>query len=208
MEKNIEVYREFLSEIDPLLQYVNLSEESKVLNMNRLTNYLELLKEDIGCEVVLYDNGEDDRFNEKVFNEKYDTIFNISIISRFESKGQFVELIQKFKNSITEFGLIVLEMDNPDCEDYIKGIESEFENEGVKALTNVKRKGDLMEYSLKVESEGAILIDKKDEYPVISLNDIEQILEENEMYLLDVFSDYKLHKFNKETSERMILIFK
>jgi hypothetical protein len=41
-----------------------------------------------------------------------------------------------------------------------------------------------------------------------SLKDFEDLFEEAGVYLLDVFGDYKLRKFNKGTSERIVMIFK
>jgi hypothetical protein len=41
-----------------------------------------------------------------------------------------------------------------------------------------------------------------------SLPDFQQMMEKNGIYLLDTFGDYKLSKFYKNTSERLILIFK
>jgi hypothetical protein len=41
-----------------------------------------------------------------------------------------------------------------------------------------------------------------------TLQDFQELIEQSGMYLLDVFGDYKLKKFYKNESERLILIFK
>ena len=41
-----------------------------------------------------------------------------------------------------------------------------------------------------------------------TLADFELFFEQAGVYLLDVFGDYKLNKFNAKTSERLVLIFK
>ena len=41
-----------------------------------------------------------------------------------------------------------------------------------------------------------------------TLADFEALFEKAGVYLLDVFGDYKLRKFEKKTSERLIMIFK
>ena len=41
-----------------------------------------------------------------------------------------------------------------------------------------------------------------------SLADFESLFEQAGVYLLDVFGDYKLNKFNPATSERLVMIFK
>ncbi|HYD91663.1 MAG TPA: SAM-dependent methyltransferase, partial [Flavobacterium sp.] len=42
----------------------------------------------------------------------------------------------------------------------------------------------------------------------LTLEDFETMMEESGIYLLDVFGDYKLRKFLKNESERLIMIFK
>ncbi len=41
-----------------------------------------------------------------------------------------------------------------------------------------------------------------------TLADFEALFEQADVYLLDVFGDYKLRKFNPKTSERLVMIFK
>jgi hypothetical protein len=41
-----------------------------------------------------------------------------------------------------------------------------------------------------------------------TLKDFETLFEQADVYLLDVFGDYKLKKFHAKTSERLIMIFK
>ena len=42
----------------------------------------------------------------------------------------------------------------------------------------------------------------------LTKEDFEKIMEEAGIYLLDIFGDYKLRKFFKTQSERLIMIFK
>ena len=42
----------------------------------------------------------------------------------------------------------------------------------------------------------------------LTLKDFEELMEEAGIYLLDIFGDYKLKKFHKTDSERLIMIFK
>ncbi len=41
-----------------------------------------------------------------------------------------------------------------------------------------------------------------------SLEDFEALFEKSGVYLLDIFGDYKLRKFDKKESSRLIMIFK
>ena len=42
----------------------------------------------------------------------------------------------------------------------------------------------------------------------LTLSDFETLMEKAEIHLLDIFGDYKLRKFFKNESERLIMIFK
>jgi hypothetical protein len=42
----------------------------------------------------------------------------------------------------------------------------------------------------------------------LTLNDFKELMEEAGIDLLDIFGDYKLKKFHKTESERLIMIFK
>jgi hypothetical protein len=42
----------------------------------------------------------------------------------------------------------------------------------------------------------------------LTLEDFENMMEEAGIYLLDTFGDYKLKKFHKKESERLIMLFK
>jgi hypothetical protein len=42
----------------------------------------------------------------------------------------------------------------------------------------------------------------------LTLKDFEEMMEEAGIFLLDIFGDYKLKKFHKTDSERLIMIFK
>ena len=42
----------------------------------------------------------------------------------------------------------------------------------------------------------------------LTLNDFQQLMDEAGIFLLDIFGDYKLKKFHKTESERLIMIFK
>ncbi len=42
----------------------------------------------------------------------------------------------------------------------------------------------------------------------LTLEDFENLMDEAGIFLLDIFGDYKLHKFYKNESDRLIMIFK
>ncbi|MDV7394845.1 hypothetical protein RZS08_25900, partial [Arthrospira platensis SPKY1] len=42
----------------------------------------------------------------------------------------------------------------------------------------------------------------------LRLADFEDMISKSDMYLLEIFGDYKLRKFQKNQSERLILLFK
>ena len=42
----------------------------------------------------------------------------------------------------------------------------------------------------------------------LTLNDFQEMMDEAGIFLLDIFGDYKLKKYHKNDSERLIMIFK
>ena len=50
--------------------------------------------------------------------------------------------------------------------------------------------------------------DFQERVKALSLEDFESLFEQAEVHLLDVFGDYKLRKFDKKSSERLVMIFR
>ena len=77
----------------------------------------------------------------------------------------------------------------------------------------VEKSRDIYENLIAEEAEEARTLGRdpealEREAQALRLEDFEKIMEEAGIYLLDIFGDYKLRKFYKTQSERLIMIFK
>jgi hypothetical protein len=111
------------------------------------------------------------------------------------------------KNSLSEYGFAVIDFMNSN---YV--IENLVENEikEVEGITFNIKKYFIDGYIIKeidFEDEG-----KKyhfvEKVRAFTLEDFQRMFEEVGLYLLDIFGDYKLKKYHKNISERLIMIFK
>ncbi len=210
--------------IDNLTKYLNLSEDSRVLDLacgkGRHSKYLNQLGFDV-TGVDLSENSinfakqfenEHLRFRthdmREPINETYDAVLNL-----FTSFGYFDEVednhktIRTIKNAINEFGLGVIDFFNAEfvlenlVEKEVKLIdEIEFhitkrvENKNIIKTITFEDQGEKYSFREKVTA--------------FTLTDFEEILNQNDMYLLDTFGDYKLRKYYKNQSERLIMVIK
>jgi len=217
-------YREAQIFMDNLTHYLNLPERAKVLDLacgkGRHSIYLNQLGFDV-LGVDLSENSisvakknENDTLHFSVhdmripFEEKYDAIFNLfTSFGYFENENDNLTTLTAIKESLSEYGFGVIDFMNAtnvisnlvphevktvdDIDFHIKRFhidgyiykEIDFENNGEK-----------FHFTEKVRA--------------LTLADFQQLMDEAGIYLLDIFGDYKLRKFHKTDSERLIMIFK
>lgn len=210
--------------IDNLTQYLNLEEDSKVLDLacgkGRHAIYLNSLGYDvIGAD--LSENSinaakefENDKLHFYVhdmrepWEEKFDAIFNL-----FTSFGYFceqednVKTLKALHDSLSEFGLGVIDFMN------VKKVMNNLVLEELKVIEGI-------EFHIKRRHEGGFIYKDinffadgenhqyTEKVKALTLEDFEKMMAENDIYLLDVFGDYKLRKFVENESDRLIMIFK
>ncbi|MEC4050303.1 class I SAM-dependent methyltransferase [Flavobacterium sp. SUN046] len=217
-------YREAQLFMDNLTHYLNLPEDAKVLDLacgkGRHSIYLNQLGYTV-LGVDLSENSIDianknanDTLHFKVhdmrepFEEKYDAIFNLfTSFGYFEDDADNLKTLKAIKNSISEYGFAVIDFMN------VPFVLDNLVAEEVKTVENI-------DFHLKrYLKDGFILkeIDFDDQgqhyhfsekVRALTLEDFTQMMDEAGIYLLDTFGDYKLKKYQKKTSERLILIFK
>ncbi len=210
--------------IDNLTQYLNLDENSKVLDLacgkGRHAIYLNSLGYDvIGADlsensIAAAKEFENDKLHFQVhdmrepWQEKFDAIFNL-----FTSFGYFcesednVKALKALHDSLSEFGLGVIDFMN------VKKVMNNLVAEEVKTIEGIefhitRRYEDGFIYkdiSFFADEENHQYTEK---VKALTLADFEQMMTENDIYLLDVFGDYKLRKFVENDSDRLIMIFK
>jgi SAM-dependent methyltransferase len=210
--------------MDTLTHYLNLPEKAKILDLacgkGRHSMYLNTLGYDVtGADlsensIAFAKQFENETLHFEVhdmcqpFNQKFDAVFNLyTSFGYFEKEENNLNTIKAIKEDLNEYGFGVIDFMNSDY------IVNHLIPEEIKTIENI-------EFHLKrYEKDGYIFKDiqfvyKKEEYHFLervkafTLNDFETLFEQADVHLLDVFGDYKLHKFDKNSSERLVMIFK
>ncbi|OIQ16634.1 MAG: SAM-dependent methyltransferase [Flavobacterium sp. MedPE-SWcel] len=210
--------------MDNLTSYLNLPDEATILDLacgkGRHSVYLNKL----GYNVTGADLSENsiksasefsnDKLHFKVhdmrepFEEKFDAIFNLfTSFGYFENEEDNLTTLKAIHNSLSEYGFAAIDfmnvqyvLDNLIAEEVktVEGIDfniKRYLKDGhiVKEI-NFEDKGKEYHYTERVRA--------------LTLDDFETMMEKAGIYLLEIFGDYKLSKFHKNESERLIMIFK
>ena len=210
--------------MDNLTQYLNLPEDAKILDLacgkGRHAIYLNSLGFDVtGADLSENSIKDASKFaNEKLHfkvhdmremcNEKYDAIFNLfTSFGYFEDDADNYKTIKAIHSSLTETGFAVIDFMNVD---YV--LENLVANE-IKSVDgidfHIKRylKDGHIYKEIDFEDKGE-KFHFTEKVQALRLEDFEKMMEEADIYLLDIFGDYKLRKFFKTQSERLFMIFK
>jgi len=217
-------YREAQLFMDNLTHYLNLPEKAKVLDLacgkGRHSIYLNQLGYDV-LGVDLSENSIDeakkntnDHLHFKVhdmrvpFDQKFDAIFNLfTSFGYFENESDDLKTLVAIRESLSEYGFAVIDFMNvpnvianlvPEETKTVEGIEFQIKRFHIDGYIykeiDFVDKGEKFHFTEKVKA--------------LTLPDFQELMEEAGIYLLDTFGDYKLKKFHKTESERLIMIFK
>ncbi len=210
--------------MDNLTQYLNLPEGGKILDLacgkGRHSIYLNSLGYDV-TGVDLSENSiayakkyENETLHFEVhdmckpYNEKFDAVFNLfTSFGYFDRSEDNLNTLKAIKADLNESGFGVIDFMNADF--VIKNLVPE----------DVKTIGGIDFYQKRYVEDNHIIKDisftdqgktynYQERVKAKTLSDFEELFEQAGIYLLDIFGDYKLRKFHKSTSERLIMIFK
>ena len=210
--------------MDNLTHYLNLPEDAKILDLacgkGRHAIYLNSLGFDVtGADLSENSILEASKFsNEKLHfkvhdmretcDEKYDAIFNLfTSFGYFEDDADNYKTIKAIHNSLTETGFAVIDFMNADyvienlVADEVKTVD------GIDFYIKRYYKDGHIFKEISFEDDGQ-QFHFTERVQALRLADFEQIMEDAGIFLLDIFGDYKLRKFYKNQSERLIMIFK
>ena len=210
--------------MDTLSGYLNIPEHGSILDLacgkGRHARYLNKIGYDV-TGVDLSENSiafakqfENHRLHFDVHNmcEPYHKQFN-AVFNLFTSFGYFdddadnLNTIKAIKAELNEFGFGVIDFMNSEF------VIDNLVPEEVKTVDGI-------DFHLKRYVEDGYIIKDitfttddrlynfQERVRGFTLADFELFFEQAGVYLLDVFGDYKLNKFNTKTSERLVLIFK
>ncbi|WP_225035654.1 class I SAM-dependent methyltransferase [Winogradskyella sp. SM1960] len=217
-------YTEAQNFMDNLTNYLNIPEHGKILDLacgkGRHSVYLNSLgynvtgadlSEQSIAHAKQFEN-ESLRFDVHDMSKPYPDTFD-AVLNLFTSFGYFeddkcnLETIKSIQAELNDFGFGVIDfmntnyiIDNLIAEDVktVDGIDFH-QKRSVKEGYIVK--------DISFEADGEHF-EFQERVKAFTLKDFETLFEKAGVHLLDVFGDYKLHKYHAKTSERMIMIFK
>ncbi len=217
-------YREAQLFMDNLTQYLNLPEKAKVLDLACGKGRHAIYLNQLGFDVLGVDLSENsiaeakkntnDNLHFRVhdmripFEEKFDAIFNLfTSFGYFEDDNDNITTLISMKESLSEYGFAVIDFMN--VNQVIRNIVPE-EHKVVDGIDFHIRRfyiDDHIYKEIQFEDNG-----KKfhftEKVKALTLKDFQTMMETAGIFLLDTFGDYKLKKFHKNDSERLIMIFK
>ncbi len=217
-------YQEAQHFMDNLTSYLNLPENAKILDLacgkGRHSIYLNSLGYDVtGADlsensIAEASKSENETLHFKVHDmrntckQKYDAIFNLfTSFGYFENDNDNLTTLKAIHNSLNETGFACIDFMNVDhvIENLVAEEIKTVENIDFHIKRYVKDNHIYKEIHFIFEGENYHFIEK---VQALRLADFEQMMEEAGIYLLDIFGNYKLQKFFKNQSERLIMIFK
>lgn len=210
--------------MDTLTNYLNFPEQGEILDLacgkGRHAVYLNSLGYDVtGADLSENSIAHAKQFeNEtlrfqvhdmcKPFNKQFDAVFNLfTSFGYFENETDNLRTIQAIQANLNETGFGVIDFMNSDF------VIDNLVPEETKTVDGI-------EFHLKRSVKDGYIIkdihfeDAGETYQfqervrAFALNDFEALFDQAGVYLLDIFGDYKLNKFHKTTSKRLIMIFK
>ena len=144
----------------------------------------------------------------KPFYKTFDAVFNLfTSFGYFENEIDNLNTIKAIKANLNDSGFAVIDFMN--SEFVINNLVPE-ETKTIDGITfNLKRyvENDYIVKDISFNTEGEDY-NFQERVKAFTLADFEALFEAADVYLLDVFGDYKLHKFSPKTSERLVMIFK
>jgi SAM-dependent methyltransferase len=217
-------YREAQIFMDNLTHYLNLPEKAKVLDLACGKGRHAIYLNQLGFDVIGADLSENSiaeatknsnsslhfqvhDMREK-FEDKFDAIFNLfTSFGYFENDADNLKTLIAIKDSLTEQGFAVIDFMN--VNQVIANLVPE-ETKTVEEIDfHIKRyvKDGHIYKEIAFEDQGESY-HFTEKVQALTLQDFQAMMEESGIYLLDIFGDYKLKKFHKTESERLIMIFK
>lgn len=217
-------YREAQIFMDNLTHYLNLPEEAKVLDLACGKGRHSIYLNQLGFNVLGVDLSENSieiaskNTNEKLhfkrhdmrepLEEKFDAVFNLfTSFGYFDNDQDNLKTLIAIKESLSEYGFAVIDFMNvPFVLDNLIAEETKTVDEIDFHLKRYSKDGFIIK-EIDFEDNGKVF-HFEEKVRALTLEDFTKMMEEAGIYLLDIFGDYKLKKYYKNTSERLIMIFK
>ncbi|GLB53246.1 methyltransferase [Neptunitalea chrysea] len=210
--------------MDTLTNYLNLPEEASILDVACGKGRHSIYLNSIGYNVTGIDISEEsiahaNKFENPMlhfevhdmcqpYHKTFDAVFNLfTSFGYFKNEEDNLNALKAFKANLNETGFGVIDFLN--IRKVIPNLTSNMQKtvEGITFHIHKYVEDGYIFKNIKFTAEGENF-EFTERVKSLTLNDFEAYFEEADMYLLDVFGDYKLKKFDEKESDRMILIFK
>lgn len=206
-----------------LTSYLNIPEDGKILDLacgkGRHAVYLnsrgyDVTGVDLSPQSIVYAKQFENKtlhFDvhdmSKPYSQQFDAVFNLfTSFGYFENEEDNLNTIKAIKSNLKDNGVGVIDFMNVD---FVIDNLVEENNKTVEGIDfNLKRYVEhgyiIKDISFEVDN---ISYSFKERVKALKLDDFIDMFQKANIQLLDVFGDYRLNKFDKKTSERLILIF-
>jgi SAM-dependent methyltransferase len=217
-------YREAQIFMDNLTHYLNLPEHAKVLDLACGKGRHSIYLNQLGFTVLGVDLSENSieiaskNANETLhfqihdmrepFEKKFDAVFNLfTSFGYFDNDEDNLKTLIAIKESLSDYGFAVIDFMNvPFVLDNLIAEETKTVDEIDFHLKRYLKDGFIIK-EIDFEDKGE-KFHYEEKVRALTLDDFTKMMDEAGIYLLDTFGDYKLKKYHKNTSERLIMIFK
>jgi SAM-dependent methyltransferase len=216
-------YKEAQSFMENLTSYLNIDENGNILDLacgkGRHAVYLNTIGYDVtGIDLSQKSIDFASKFeNEhlkfevhdmrKPYHHKFNAVFNLfTSFGFFEDDKDDLNTIRAIKANLKENGIGVIDFMNTDF--VVDNLVAD-NSKVIEDITfNLKRyvADNFVIKDIKFEHNGE-QYSFQEKVKALRLADFQNMFEQTGVQLLDVFGDYKLSKFNRKTSERLIMIF-
>jgi len=217
-------YEEAQTFMDNLTSYLNIPEGGKILDLacgkGRHSIYLNKL----GYNVTGLDLSEQSIVHSKQFEnntlrfdvhdmtkpyaDTFDAVFNLfTSFGYFEDDSCNLNTIKAIKSELNDTGFGVIDFMN--SEYVIKNLVPQNTKtvDGIEFLQKRSVESGYILKDISFEANGE-KYKFQERVKAFTLEDFQELFKKADVHLLDVFGDYKLNKYHREHSERLILIFK
>jgi cyclopropane fatty-acyl-phospholipid synthase-like methyltransferase len=210
--------------MDNLTHYLNLPEKATILDLACGKGRHAIYLNELGYQVTGVDLSENniteasknatESLHFKVHDmrektgEKFDAIFNLfTSFGYFDDEKDNFKTLKTIQESLTEYGFAVIDFMNVNfvinhlIANEIKTVDGiDFH------ISRYTKDGFIIkEIDFTHEEKSHHFVEK---ISAFTLEDFEKMMEDAGIFLLDTFGDYKLNKYHKSSSERLIMIFK
>jgi len=206
-----------------LTSYLNIPEDGKILDLacgkGRHAVYLnsrgyDVTGVDLSPQSIVYAKQFENKtlhFDvhdmSKPYSQQFDAVFNLfTSFGYFENEEDNLNTIKAIKSNLKDNGVGVIDFMNVDfvIDNLIEENNKTIEGIDFNLKRNVVHGYIIKDISFKIDN---ISYNFKERVKALKLDDFIDMFQKANIQLLDVFGDYKLNKFDKITSERLILIF-